>query len=195
MTPEETLGLLEDLLLAGPPRLGGTRLACVDGPAGSGKSTLARDLAARLRAHGSEVVLLALDDALEGWTGLETGVRQLLDGVLAPVREGRPGRYRRWDWLADGWAEEVEVLVPEVLLVEGCGSAPRAAAEWTNLLVVVETDAETRLARGLARDGAALRPQWLAWMEAEARVLAREGVRERADVLLDGTGRVVGRRR
>jgi len=44
-----------------------------------------------------------------------------------------------------------------------------------------------RLARGIARDGAALRPQWLRWQEQEAAEFAGQDTRARADLLIDGT--------
>jgi hypothetical protein len=52
--------------------------------------------------------------------------------------------------------------------------------------VWVEAPDDVRLQRGLARDGEAMRPQWLAWMRAEADHFAAEATRDRADVLIDG---------
>lgn len=189
LTPAATLGLLVERTLAGPPLLGTTRLVSIDGPAGSGKSTLAADLAGALRDRGPNVRLLGMDDLFEGWAGLDAGTEQLVSGVLEPLSRGEAGAYRRWDWHASAWAETVVVEPPGVLVVEGCGSGPRAAAPWTSLLVVVETDAEERLARGIARDGEAMRADWLRWMALEESVLTREGTRERADLRLDGRGR------
>ncbi len=163
----------------------------IDGPAGSGKTTLADDVARHLRAVGLSAEVFHLDEALDGWAGLDVGVGQLLTTVLVPLSDGRPGSYRRYDWVAKAWAEEVTVPVADVLVVEGCGSAPRAAADWTTLIAYVSTDEATRLARGLARDGEELRDEWLRWMELEESVFVRERVRERAHVHLDGTGRIV----
>ena len=193
MTPAETLVEIADLVASGPPLLGRTRLVSIDGPAGSGKTTLADGVARELRARGSSVEVLHLDDALDGWTGLDVGVGQLLTTVLVPLSDGRPGSYRRYDWVAKAWDRDVAVPVTDVLIVEGCGSAPRAAAAWTTLVAWVEADRATRLARGLARDGESLRAEWLAWTELEARVLERERVRERAHVHVDGAGRIVAR--
>ena len=50
----------------------------------------------------------------------------------------------------------------------------------------VEAPADLRLARGLARDGAGLEPEWRRWLDTEAAEFAREGTRARADLRLDG---------
>lgn len=166
------------------PALGPARLVCVDGPAGSGKSTLAAALAARL---GDGCVVVHLDDLYEGWAGLG-GVWDRVEGqLLAPLADGRPGRYRRYDWARGAFAEWVDVPVPEVLVLEGCGSAPRAVDDRAVLRVFVEAPEGLRLARGLARDGEAQRAHWLVWMAEEAAEFAREDTRVRAHVVVDGT--------
>ncbi|WNB84806.1 AAA family ATPase [Cellulomonas sp. ATA003] len=167
---------------AAEPRLGSTRLVVVDGPAGSGKTTLAGRLGEALGAP-----VLHADDLLAGWGDLEGWWDRLDANVLRPLGEGRPGRYRRYDWLAGAFGEACDVPVTDVLVVEGCGSARRAADDVAAVRVWVEAPDDLRLARGLERDGEELRPQWLAWMDAEARHYAVERTRERADVVVDGT--------
>ncbi len=191
LTPRPTLEVLVARVLTGAPRLGATRLVAIDGPAGSGKSTLAADLAAALRERGQDPTGIGMDDLFEGWAGLDAGVEQLVAGILAPLARGEAGSYRRWDWHASTWAEAVVVPPPGVLVVEGCGAAPRAAAPWTNLLAFVETDRDVRLHRGIARDGEDMRADWLRWMDLEEQVFAREATRARADVRLDGAGIVL----
>lgn len=163
------------------PRLGGVRLVCVDGPAGAGKTTLAGLLAAALDAP-----VVHLDDLYEGWSGLD-GVFARLDAqVLTPLAAGRPGRYQRYDWHAGRFDDWVDVPLTGTLVVEGCGSAPRALAGRAVLVAYVDAPADLRLERGLVRDGEAMREQWLRWMGLEAVHLAREDTRRRADVVVDG---------
>lgn len=193
---------------AAPPRLGAVRLVAVDGPAGSGKSTFARALAdevGRPRAshaaadgpagpdglaggRAAKVRTVHLDDMYEGWTGLEGVWGRLVEGVLEPLAGGRPGRFRRYDWDRGAWDGWVDLPVPEVLVVEGCGAARRGVDGLAVLRVWVEADARERLARGLARDGVALREQWLAWQADEAAHFDAERTRERADVRLSTSG-------
>ena len=170
-------------VLDGPARLGGVRLVCIDGPAGSGKPTLAGQLVA---AFGRDAVLVPLDDLYAGCT--LTGARARLQaGGLRPLAEGRPGAYHRFDWSIRWFVPEPTVVpVPRVLLVEGCGSSPRALDPWTTMRIWVEASADLRLARGLARDGAHLAPEWRRWQETEAAEFAREDTRARADLRLDG---------
>lgn len=165
------------------------RLVCVDGPAGSGKSTLATQLAVELAAQ-----VVHLDDLYEGWeAGPDGGARRLREWVLEPLVAGHSGRYRRFDWVAEAYAEEHDVELAPFLVVEGCGAAARQVDPWCVLKVWVEADDSERLRRGLARDGQDTHAHWLRWMADEAAHYARERTRERADVLLDGFGREVAR--
>jgi uridine kinase len=166
-----------------PPRLGRTRLVCVDGPAGSGKTTFAARLAAAL---GPGAVVLHMDDVYAGWT-LTGAAARLTDGVLRPLAAGLPGSYHRYDWTAERFDDAVtDVPVPEVLVVEGCGSSPRSLDAWTTLRIWVEAPQPVRLARGLARDGDHLAEHWRRWQQEEAAEFAREGTRARADLRVDG---------
>jgi uridine kinase len=176
-------GAVAGRLRAAPPRLGRTRLVCVDGPAGSGKTTFAARLAAAL---GADTAVLHMDDLYAGWT-LTGAAARLAAGVLRPLAAGRPGAYHRYDWAAGRFAAEpTPVPVPAVLVVEGCGSAPARLDPWTTLRIWVEAPADLRLARGLARDGAALAPQWRRWQRLEAAWFAADRTRERAQLHVDG---------
>jgi energy-coupling factor transporter ATP-binding protein EcfA2 len=169
---------------AGEPRLGRTRLVCVDGPAGSGKTTLASRLAETL---GQGTAVVHMDDLYEGWT-MTGAVGRLRAGVLEPLAECRPGAYQRYDWDAGRFLPAlVPVPVADVLLVEGCGSSPRQFDRWVTLRIWVEVPQELRMTRGIARDGAALTDQWIRWQELEAAVFEAEDTRVRADLRVDGT--------
>ncbi|MDP9822882.1 AAA family ATPase [Nocardioides massiliensis] len=178
---EEVAEEVAALVARAEPRLGAGHLVCVDGPAGSGKTTLA---AALESAYGWPVV--HMDDLFAGWSGLPEVDQQAWQDLLRPLSRGRAGRYRRFDWHRDAYAEEHEVpaLAPgEVLVLEGVGAGSAPWAEVTSVLVWVEADRDVRLRRGLERDGDAFAPHWEAWARAEAKHFAAHGTRARADLV------------
>lgn len=180
--PSRTFASLAADLRSRPPRLGRVRLVCVDGPAGSGKTSFASTLSAAL--GGARVV--HLDDLYEGWSGLEGVAERLVDQVLAPLAAGKPGRHQRYSWEQERFAEWHDVPVATELVVEGCGSADRVVDDLAVLRVWVEAPPSVRLARGLDRDGEALRHEWLRWSELEVAHFVRERTRARSDLLVDG---------
>ena len=174
--------LVHDMALARVPTLGTGRLICLDGPAGSGKTTLAEALA-RLEP----VTMVHMDDLYEGWSGLAR-VADQLDALLRPLAEGRPDCYRRYDWDLGAFAETVTVAPADLLVLEGVGSGSSAHARLVTVTVWVDAPHEVRMRRGIDRDGDAFAPYWSAWAAAEEEHFRRERTRDRADVLVDGTG-------
>ncbi|WP_370289600.1 uridine kinase [Nocardioides sp.] len=162
-----------------PATLGGSRLLCIDGPTGAGKSTLAAALAAR----EPPALVIATDTMLEGWAGLP-GLAESVDRLLRPLAEGRPGRYRRWDWLADAWAEDVEVEPPALLVLEGVGSFARRYRDLVTALVWVDADPAVRRRRWIERDGEASLVHRDAWVRDEDALYRREGTRAAADLVV-----------
>ena len=177
-----SIAALRSLVLSAPARLGRTRLVLIDGPAGSGKTTLGDRLAAALGCgalHG--------DDMYAGWDGLPTLWETLGERVLEPLARGEDARFRRWDWARGERAEWIEVPAADALVVEGVGVAGRRARPYASLVIYVEAPWDARLARGIARDGEGMRDEWLRWEAAEAPILAADGTRAAADIVVDGT--------
>ncbi len=169
-----------DLVLSAPPTLGPGRLVCVDGPAGSGKTTLSAGLLAVV--PGTQVV--HCDELLHGWRGL-AGLAATVEALLRPLAAGQPGRWRRWDWPGDAWAEWHEVAPGGLLVVDGVGSWSPDVADLVGVLVWVEAAPDIRLDRGIARDGENMRPHWEQWRRDEDALLHRLETRAHADVLVD----------
>ncbi len=130
--------------------------------------------------------LVHLDDTYEGWTGLPGVAPRLVADLLTPLNLGNVGGYRRYDWHTERFAGWSVVAPGELLIIEGVGAGHRDLDPFSTLLVWVEAPAELCLERGLARDGEAMRPQWLAWREAEVAYFAAQALPDRADVVLSG---------
>jgi hypothetical protein len=155
-------------------------VVAVDGPSGAGKTSLADQLCALVDA----AAVVRLDDFYPGWGGLEAAVPRLVAWVLQPVRAGRPARWRRYDWVANRYAEWHTVPPCDLLVVDGVGSGARACAPYLDALLWVEAAEPERYQRAMARDGVGYRPHWRRWAAAERSHHARERTRERADVRL-----------
>jgi uridine kinase len=167
------------LALSRPATLGAGRLLAIDGPSGSGKTSLA----AAIAAVAPTCTVVHLDDLYAGWSGLPH-LAEALAGLLLPLSEGRPGHFRRYDWHADDWAEDVFVAPTGLLVLEGVGSGSREFADLVTALVWLEVSPDVGLARALDRDGGAYEPQLRAWQHDEARHYAVDATRERADIVL-----------
>ncbi|UVS76544.1 uridine kinase [Actinokineospora sp. UTMC 2448] len=163
----------------GPPKLGAVRVVAVDGPSGSGKSTYAVELARKLPGR----VRVVRTDDFATWDDPVAWWPRLRDGVLLPLAEGRPGRYRRTEWTEGrphpgAW---VDVEPPDVLIVEGVSAGRRAITPVLSALVWIEVDdPAVRLERAVARDGESCRPELIAWQRFEAGWFAVDGTRDRA---------------
>lgn len=166
------------------PTIGSGHLLCIDGLAGSGKTTLAAEITRR--APGA--VVIATDAMLEGWGGLP-GLPTSLERLLRPLAAGRSGQWREWDWHADTWARTHQVSPGGLLVLEGVGSAAASYDDLITYCVWLEADRGLRLERGLARDGAAQRNHWEAWLDAEEAHQREQRTKERADLVVDTTSR------
>ncbi len=168
-----------DAVLAAPPTLGPGWLVCVDGPAGSGKTTLADAIGAAV----PDAQVVHCDELLQGWRGLP-GLAATVERLVRPLARDEPGTWRRWDWLADGWAETHPVAPGGLLVLEGVGSWSPTIAGWVGHLVWVEAESSLRLARGIERDGEPMRHHWEQWRIDEDAMFARLGTRDHADLVV-----------
>ncbi|MGI5272811.1 uridine kinase family protein [Nonomuraea sp. CA-218870] len=163
-----------------PPSCGPVRLVAVDGPAGSGKTTYADALATRLGCQAVHA-----DDFPVPWDeGPATWFAALFDQVLEPLRQGRPGGFRRYDWVLGAYAEPVTVPVAPVLIIEGVGTARKSAAHLLACAVWLEAPDDVRLQRVLERDGPGLEERWREWFAAERAWFAADDTRSRADLII-----------
>lgn len=130
--------------------------------------------------HSDDFYLPMDGDPLRWWEPFRTR-------VLTPLREGREGRFRRYDWRSGRYAEDVVIPPAPVVVVEGVGSAWREAAPYLSLAVWVRAPLDVRVARTARRDGPEAAGLWETWRVSEERHFATDRTYERADVIVDGT--------
>lgn len=190
--------ILDAALPDEPPRTPPLVLG-VDGRSGSGKTLLAQAIAIELRAQlphedvpadldrERSIAVLALEDLYLGWDGLEAGLTAAA-GLLAALGRGEPGCAPQWDWHAMAVRGEVcigsvDVSLPVVLVVEGCGAGSDTLAEFVDVLVWMDVPESTRRARARARDGE-WTVSWESWAAQEDALLARRDAAAAADIVV-----------
>ena len=188
MTPAFVTGALDALLaharreVLGPQN---PRIVGIDGPSGAGKTTFADSLAEELFAQtGKRPQIVHMDDLYPGWDGLAEAVNLVATHVLEPLSSGNDGGFRRWDWVAGRRAEVVHVPVADWIVLEGVGSGSRRCRRHLAALVWLEADRDTRMTRGMERDGESFRPHWESWAVQEEKLFTAEDTRSHAAVII-----------
>jgi cytidylate kinase len=179
ISPVAVPGWVADRLRALPA---GTRWIAVDGLGASGKSTLAAQIAGAI----SESVIVPIDHF--GRAALRDWDRDLFVAqVVTPLLSGRPGRYQRWDLVADRGLDWVDVPVGVPVIVEGVSATDvRLPVPW-DVRLWVETSESVRRARIAERDPAELLARWEAdWWPSEQDYLRTQHPATRADVIVVG---------
>ncbi len=125
----------------------------VDGRSGGGKTQLAASVAEKLRAGGTSVCIISMDEIYPGWDGLEQSVQILPCDILEPLISGSIAAYRRWDWNAEQPGALVNVPDADVVIIEGVGSTAHAHRCDFSITVWVQAPARQRLDRACARGG------------------------------------------
>ncbi len=160
-----------------------TKLIAIDGHGGAGKSYLAAWLSSRLGAQ-----VIHIDDfgrpgrPYDAWDWDRFRAQ-----VLDPLLSDAPARYQRYDWDEDRLTDWVGVAVGGVVIAEGVSVTRTELGDPWDLKVWVEAPYELRLARGVERDGEAMRDVWVDhWMPQEDRYEKAQRPRDRADVVVLG---------
>jgi len=155
-------------------------LVAIDGRGGAGKSSLAAAMAREL----PRASVVHTDGFAFGWGDRARFREQILD----PLLERRPARYQRFDWPTLRLADRHEVTSDvDVLILEGVSVARSELGDPWDVTVWVEAPRDTRLHRGLERDGDAALPLWEKWMAEEDSWVASERPATRCDFIFDGT--------
>lgn len=164
----------------------GVRIIAIDGPAGAGKSTLAQAVARRWDAPVVEI-----DDFL-CWNSLDSWWPRFEAHVIVPLLHGEDAEFQVRDWagdeFGDGLGERKRVPWAPVVVIEGVSCSRSAIADALACRVWVDAPFEERLRRGIERDGETHRELWHRFMAEEERFFMNDRTRERADIIIDGSG-------
>jgi uridine kinase len=164
-----------------PPRCGSTRLVAIDGHGGAGKTLFAE----RLAEHLGGAPILHTDD-FASWEEPINWWPRLEAEALQPLERGKPARYQAYDWSARRLGEWRAVPAVEVVVLEGVSSTRQSVADRLSLAIWIDAPVDVCLARGIQRDGEAMRDQWLTWIAGEDAHFALDRTRDRVDLVVDG---------
>lgn len=131
------------------------------------------------RCQTAKAPIVHTDDFSTGEPGVEWWPRFEAE-VVVPLSEGRPARYRRYDWPTRRLAEWHTVEPAPVVILEGVSSARTAVSKVITLAIWVDAPEDIRLTRGLERDGEEARPLWTRWMAQEDAHFAKDNTRPAA---------------
>lgn len=173
---------LADMIRRSPPRCGRVRLVAIDGSGGAGKSVFARRLA---RSLGGVPVVHTDDFA--SWENPHNWWNRFDEAVLGPLERDDPVRYQAYDWASRQFGDWQEISKSDVVIVEGVSSSRRVTVDRLTMGIWIDTPRDERMARGIARDGETMRPDWEHWMAEEDAHFARDRTRDRADLIVDGS--------
>ena len=164
--------------------INGIRIVGVDGRSGSGKSFLAAQLSTLLAAP-----IIEIDDFVS-WDCFADWWPRFDQQVLTPLLSGHDATFQARDWTAwygsslGEW--KTQPWSPTILL-EGVTCTRSDTIGRIVYAIWVEAPAETRLARGMARDTnfPGKEDLWKQWMREEDAFFAADRTRERADIVVD----------
>jgi uridine kinase len=152
----------------------------IGGHGGTGKSTLARAIA-EARA---DVQVLSTDSF---WNGTQFDLNRLRTAVFDELLAGRSAVFDSWDWPTKRLSKR-QVDPVGLIIVEGVCALHEMFRYDLDVRIWVEAPYDLRLARGVARDGEAMRSTWTdVWMPSEEAYVARDNPRSVAHFVFDGT--------
>lgn len=185
--------MIEDIINKNP----GTVLIGIDGCGGSGKSTLAKKLLGQLREI-REVTIVHMDDfylpsnqrrdsRTDGEIGVNFDWKRLEKQVLLPLSSGAESKYQIYDWDSDTLMEWKNI--PQgIVIIEGVYTLRQELFKYYQFTIWVEASYQTRLLRGVERDGEDMRNIWeQVWMPAEQHYVETEQPFKRADLIINGS--------
>jgi uridine kinase len=184
---------LASLIQVQPTSASPVALVGIDGPGGAGKSSLC----AALAALDSRITIVHMDDFFVppdqrtppvDEVGRQIDWRRVIEQVVAPLANGKRGRYQRFDWDSQALEEWHDVPATGIVLLDGVYSTREEIAPFLDQRTWVSVARDLGIERGIDRDGEESRDWWYTdWLEDEDRYILTERPEDLADVVIDGT--------
>ncbi len=174
---------LNDLRSTTPP-VGKTHIIAIDGPAGAGKTTLATQLFQALSSRFS-VEVIHMDDLYNGWeNALGDQLTEELARIIGSVRNQTPYKIPIFDWASNTFSTSRNFVAPQILILEGVGSARSHVREFAMTTIWIEVDRAIGIERVIARDGDAIETHMKQWLVDQEMYFTSDKTRESADFVL-----------
>jgi hypothetical protein len=172
---------LAETIIRRPASCGRARLIAIDGHGGSGKTLFAKRLSVGLGG----VPVIHTDD-FSSWDNPHAWWDRLERDALGPLDRGDPVRYQAYDWIGRRLGAWREIPDGDVVLIEGVSSSRQAMRGRLAATIWIDAPQAVRMTRGIARDGEAMRSEWVQWMADEEAHFAMDRTLDRVEIVVDG---------
>ncbi len=174
---------LNDLYGNTPP-VGKTHIIAIDGPAGAGKTTLANEIFQAMSTKYS-IEVIHMDDLYNGWQdALGDELTALLSSIIDSQKNMNTFKIPIFDWVNYSFTSVRELKPPQILILEGVGSARSCVREFTMATIWIEVDRALGIQRVLARDGEEIETHMKQWLIDQEIYFTTDKTRESADFIL-----------
>ena len=121
------------------------------------------------------------------WNGTQFDLPRLRTDVIDVLLDARNATYEEWNWAEKRPGGTRTVAPHGTVIVEGVCALHEMFRHDLDVRIWVDAPPELRLARGVARDGEAMRATWTdVWMPSEAAYVARDNPMACAHLRVNG---------
>lgn len=174
---------LTDLCMSSP-KVGKTHIIAIDGPAGAGKTTLAMQISQALSSRFS-LEVVHMDDLYNGWDGaLGENLTGQLSEIIEAQRKLQNYALPHFDWIANKYSDPRDLKPPQILILEGVGSAREIVRNSATTTIWIEVDRNIGIKRVIARDGEDIESHMKQWLVDQEIYFTSDKTRESAQFIL-----------
>lgn len=171
-------------LCTSSPTVGRTHIIAIDGPAGAGKTTLALQISQALTSRFS-IEVVHMDDLYNGWDGaLGENLTEQLSKIIDAQKKSENYLLPHFDWNANKYSTPRNLKSPQILILEGVGSARAIVRNSATTTIWIEVERAIGIERVIARDGDEIESNMKQWMIDQEIYFTSDKTRESAQFVL-----------